>query len=80
MEDDSLLRESRSLMLQDFGCSVAEDADEEISVAVKSGDRGDPVFADVDIPGVLDVNGLAAWLAAWFTHSDAGPLGGYLAK
>ena len=53
VEDDSLLRESLSLMLQDFGYSVvdAEDADEAISVAVKSVDRVDLVFADVDIPG-----------------------------
>ena len=67
VEDDSLLREALSLMLQDFGYSVvdAEDADEAISVAVKSVDRVDLVFADVDIPGALDGNGLAAWFTRY---------------
>lgn len=70
VEDDSLLRESLSLMLQDFGYSVvdAEDADEAISVAVKSVNRVDLVFADVDIPGALDGNGLAAWFTRYAPH------------
>lgn len=74
VEDDSLLRESLSLMLQDFGYSVvdAEDADEAISVAVKSVDRVDLVFADVgipgDIPGALDGDDLAAWFTRYAPH------------
>ena len=71
VEDDSLLRESLSLMLQDFGYSVvdAEDADEAISVAMKSVNRVDLVFADVDIPGALDGNGLAAWFTRYAPHA-----------
>ena len=70
VEDDSLLRESLSLLLQDFGYSVvdAEDADEAIGVAVKSVNRVGLVFADVDIPGALDGDGLAAWFIRYAPH------------
>ena len=70
VEDDSLLRESLSLMLQDFGYSVvdAEDADEAISVAVKSVDRVDLVFADVDIPGGHPRGARRQRSCRWFTR------------
>ncbi|MBS0220003.1 MAG: response regulator [Proteobacteria bacterium] len=70
VEDDSLLRESLSLMLEGFGYRVvdAENAEEAIRLAVRSVNPVDLVFADVDIPGTLDGNGLAAWFTRYAPH------------
>jgi two-component system, response regulator PdtaR len=70
VEDDALLRESLSLMLQDLGYQVvdAKNADDAIGLAVKSARPIDLVFTDVDMPGTLDGIGLAEWFAHSAPH------------
>src|SRR5262245_10838955 len=67
VEDDSLLRESLSLGLQDRGYHVIDAAtvDEAITRVVTCGRRVDLLFTDVDLAGALDGIDLALWFALY---------------